>query len=476
MVTARRKPGRLLTEEFGLSFSQADVDFVVPDLAGDLRLGIDPFLLFKSRDAAYKAAHDRLLSVFNSAINAFAAGEIGTSRKLIDFPEVNEIGFGYRETSDRGSGMGAFLNELLMRTLGESPALVKRGVRHVEEMQLVTLGINADRVSDIAGNILKQFLIDYTQRQADRFGIPITKGVPVSHVFDFEDWEWRDDYYDLPLNTLTKPNRPILLVPRRIVRVLPWINFGDYQRTEFGLYLRAKRIQRGLKESPHPPSARPSKEEIVAVSRSEVERIDHYVDLKERDARRALPEMLVPVTSEFVSVCDELITELRALHTGQKDAYRYQELMFRTLNLLFEPDLIEGRQQVRTEHGTEIRDILYTNDSDKRFWEFVRSEHHSLTIVFECKNTNSPDNRDIDQLAGYLGDSLGYFGIILTREPLSDSRRLKCISWFNKGAPHRLMIHLDDGDIIRMLEMRKLGRDPTEIVRLRYQDFRSTIQ
>ncbi len=476
MATASRKAVRLLTDEFSLGFTQADVDFVVPDLAGDLRLGIDPFLLFKSRDPAYKAAHDQLLSVFNSAIKAFASGQVDVSRKLIDFPEVNEIGFGYRKTSERGSGMGTFLNELLMRTLGESPALVKRGVRHVEEMQLVTLGINADRVSDIAGNILKQFLIDYTQRQADRFAIPITKGVPVAHVFDFGDWEWRDDYYDLPLNTLTRPNRPILLVPRRIVRVLPWINFDDYQRTEFGLYLRARRTERTMREATLSENARLSKEEVATVSRSEVERIDHYVDIKERDALSALPQLLVPLTSALVTLCDHLITELRVLRSGKADAYRYQNLMFRALNVLFEPDLIEGQQQVRTEHDTEIRDILYTNDSDKPFWQFVRTEHHSLAIVFECKNTDSPDNRDIDQLAGYLGDALGYLGIVLTRQRLSDARRLKCIAWFNRGTPHRVILHLDDDDMVRMLEMRKIGRDPTEIVRLRYQDFRAKIQ
>jgi|GEM_PF-3254122 len=36
-----------------------------------------------------------------------------------------------------------------------SPSLLKRGVRHVEEMQLFSVGIGPDRVSDIIANLPK---------------------------------------------------------------------------------------------------------------------------------------------------------------------------------------------------------------------------------------------------------------------------------------------------------------------------------
>lgn len=474
-MALKRVPGKLLTDAFGLPFTQADVDFVVPDLMGDLRIGIDPFLLFKSREAAYVAAHSALVGVFNRAIRLYSEGDRDTAAALLDFPEVNEIGFGYRTTSAHGSGLGQYLNAVLLETLAESPALVDRGVRHVEEMQLVSLGINADRVSDITANILKSFLIDYTQRQADKYGIPITKDVPVGHVFDFDSWHWRDDYYDLPLNPFGPRQRAIILVPRRLVRLLPWINFEDYQRMEFGLFLRAKQIRRRFHRSELHPS-HPTKAEIVAVTRREVERIDHYVDAKERDARSANPEVLVTPTREFRDGCEQMIRELEALKVGPAEAHRYQELMFSVLNRLFEPDLIEGREQVRTEYATEIRDILYTNDSDKPFWEHVRNKYGGLTIVFECKNTTNVDNDDVNQLAAYLGDPLGYLGILLARRPLSDERRLKCMAWYNKGVPHRVLLALADDDIARMLRIRSSGKDPTEIIRYKYQDFMAKIQ
>lgn len=234
-----------LNDVFNLPFTQAEVDFVVPDLEVDLPLSIDPFLLFKSRDVSLRELHGRLLSIFNHAIRQFSEGNIDELNRLIDFPEVNEIGFGYSEQKIRGSGLGDILNHLLSETLAASPDLQKRGLRHVEELQLVSIGVGPDRVSDIAANALKTFLMDYTQSQAELWNIPLTKNLPLSHFFDFHDGTWNDDYFDLPRNPVS--GLPILLVPRRIVRLLPWINYDDYARTDFRRFLRPSKGPRTLR-------------------------------------------------------------------------------------------------------------------------------------------------------------------------------------------------------------------------------------
>ena len=417
---------RWLNDAFDLGFSQADVDFVVPDLGRDLRLAIDPFLLYKSRQPELREQHDRLLSLFNDAIHSFGRGDVERASRLIQFPEVNEVGFGYSTEGHRGSGLGDYLNALVLETLAASPELVERGVRHVEEMQLVSLGIGADRVSDIAANCLKEFLIKYTQEQSELWGIPLERNVGVPNVFDFASREWVDGYYDLPVNKQTDPPLAILLVPRMLVRLLPWINFDDYQRLEFGTYLRAKEMRKVLSKPIQ--GRRPPKREIVAITRKEIERIDHYVDYKEKTAKDAEPLRLLAATEEICSQSDALIRELRELEPGRGQAEAYQDLLFRVFNFLFEPDLVDGRPQVRSEHGTVIRDLLYTNDSDKPFWDFIRNKHGNLTVVFELKNKKAIAGADVDQVARYLGDPLGYFGILAAREPWSDARRRSAIT------------------------------------------------
>src|SRR5579862_118344 len=168
------------------NISQYDVDFVIPRVGVDVPVGIDPFLLFKSRDAEYRRLHTLLVNTFNVGIEAIRRERVSEARRLFDFPEVSAIGLGYTRSSKRGSGVGSHLANLIIETLAASSALQERGIRHVEEMQLVSAGIGPDRVSDIAANILKQFLIEYTQRQCGIWGLAVKSDVPVEHIYEPE--------------------------------------------------------------------------------------------------------------------------------------------------------------------------------------------------------------------------------------------------------------------------------------------------
>src|ERR1700674_811113 len=97
--------------------SQYEVDFVIPRVGIDLPLGIDPFLLFKSRDREYGQLHDLVLDAFNAGVNALRRGAKAEAIRIFDFPEVPEIGFGYTRSGKRGSGVGTYLSALIIETL-----------------------------------------------------------------------------------------------------------------------------------------------------------------------------------------------------------------------------------------------------------------------------------------------------------------------------------------------------------------------
>ena len=158
---------------------QLEVDFVIPRLVGDLPLCIDPFLLFKSRDPELRLLHASIVEHFADGVRAIAKDDELDANYILDFPEVAEIGFGYGATDKRGSGLGRTLTNLLIGSLKLSPAIMDRGVRHVEEMQLISPGIGPDRIGDIASNILKEYLIQYTQRQCEAHNLPLRSLVPV---------------------------------------------------------------------------------------------------------------------------------------------------------------------------------------------------------------------------------------------------------------------------------------------------------
>src|SRR6267378_5058772 len=444
--------------------SQYDVDFVIPRVGVDVPVGIDPFLLYKSRDPDYRQLHDRLLEAFNAGIAAIKAGKLQEASRILNFPEVSAIGLGYTQGSKRGSGVGTHLTGLIIETVLGSPSLQERGIHHIEEMQLVSAGIGPDRVSDIAANVLKAFLIEYTQRQCGIWGVPLQSGVPVSHIFDSSSQQWTESYEDLPVSPVD--GSPILLVPRRIVRTLPWINYDDFVRTEFNAYLAARRqaarqTPRATDKEPFGPPDHKEKQQVVTVTRSDISLVERYVRSREQNAANARPA-LDYIDDDACKEAEALKRKLVAIQPGREQAAEYQRLVLEVLNYLFNPELIDGQPEVRTFEGTERRDIIFTNDSDESFWDYVRTAHDGILIMFEAKNTNELGLAEINQTATYLGDRIGRLGVIVTRRTPPETVQRKIFSVWNDSAPNRKVITLSDEQLREMLDLRCNDRSPTK--------------
>jgi hypothetical protein len=456
--------------------SQFEVDFVIPRTGADLSLGIDPFLLFKSRDPNLSKLHDWILEAFNHGIALLRQGQLTDAKAFFDFPEVREIGLGYAKKGRRGSGIGEYLSALITETLLGSSVLLERGIRHIEEMQLVSLGIGPDRISDISANLLKNYLIEYTQKQCELWKIPLRVGVPIHHILEYDDFEWVDRYVDLPISPYD--DAPILFVPRRIVRALPWINYEDFFRMEFAVYLRAKTIRARAKKGRATviDVSRNAKEEIVRVARTEVNRIDRYVSAKEATASEAQPSLHYLSTAAICPESEELKTKLRSIRPGNADATSYQRTVLEILNFLFNPELIDGELEVRTIDGTERRDIIFTNDSDKSFWSYLRTEHSGVFLMFETKNTEDLENLNFNQTATYLGDRLGRLGFIVTRSALGEPQKRKAFSIYNDSQPRKIILSVSDKDLEAMLDMKCHGKDPMRYIQKCYRSFRTSVQ
>lgn len=84
-----------------------------------------------------------------------------------------------------------------------------------------------------------------------------------------------------------------------------------------------------------------------------------------------------------------LTTKLREIPPGREGAKDYQLHVLEILNFLFNPDLTDGRPEVRTFEGTERWDILFTNESDESFWTYVRNSHDGILVMFEAKTCRS---------------------------------------------------------------------------------------
>jgi hypothetical protein len=461
-------PGALLLPHV----SPYDVDFVIPRIGLDIPVGIDPFLLFKSRNPEFRRLHQQLIDAFNSGILAVRRGALDDARRLFDYPEESAIGFGYTKKGKGGSGVGTYLSGLILETVSHSPELQERGVRHVEEMQLLASHIGPDRVSDIAANVLKQFLIEYTQRQADIWQIPLRTGVPIEHVYDHGPGEWIDSHADLPVDSTD--GSPILLVPRRLVRQLPWINYDDFLKTEFSVYLSARRTQ--ARQTIGESRSSKSKSDVVSVTRADLGLVERYVKSREQRADEAVPDSTY-IEEHVCSRTETLTGRLGRVEPGREAAKDYQLLVLEILNFLFNPDLTDGQPEVRTIDGTERRDIVFTNESDESFWSYVRSNHDGIFLMFETKNMKELDIPAINQTATYLGDRIGRLGVIVTRSPLADNVRRKIFSVWNDSAPSRkVILVLTDDDLVELLQVRCRNGSTNKWMQRHYREFRTAVQ
>lgn len=431
--------------------------------------------MFSDHTSNYFNASSILLP--NLGLDAVRRDKLEEARYLFDFPEVAEIGLGNAaKKGKKGSGVGTYLAELIIETLRDAPALLERGIRHIEEMQLVSVGIGPDRISDIAANLIKNYLIEYTQKQAALWSLPLVSGVPVSHVFDAESKTWSDDYYDLPLSPID--SSPILLVPRRLVRSLPWINYGDFYRLEFAAYLRAKRV-RGTLAHPNQLSqgeVEANKSQVIASVRNDLDRVDHYVNGKEATSDEAQPSQgYMPVGGDCTEA-EILKARLSAIPTGRTHATDYQHTVLAILNFLFNPELIDGETEVRTVDGTERRDIIFTNDSDINFWAYLRQEHSSIFVMFEVKNMGEIEAPALNQTATYLGDRLGRLAFIVTRNAPGEAQIRKAYSIYHDPVPRKVILFVTDDDLKYMLDMKCKDNPPSAHLQKLYRNFRTSVQ
>jgi hypothetical protein len=217
------------------------------------------------------------------------------------------------------------------------------------------------------------------------------------------------------------------------------------------------------------------KDDIVTITRRDLALVDRYVQGRERRAAEAVPALQY-IDEDAARQAEVLLARLDACPAGREHAREYQRLVLEILNFLFNPDLIDGKLEEATADGTERRDIVFTNDSDEPFWEYVRTAHSGLLLMFETKNTVDVDMAAVNQTATYLGDRLGRLGMIVTRQPESEAVRRKFFSVWNDSSPRKVILVLADTHLKELLALRGTGKSTTKWMQQHYRRFRTSLQ
>lgn len=131
---------------------------------------------------------------------------------------------------------------------------------------------------------------------------------------------------------------------------------------------------------------------------------------------------------------------------------------------LTEP-LVEPEEESSTRDGSQRRDLILNIPYDaEKFWAYIRLAHRSVAVIVVCKNYAAPlQANQVTTTSKYLGaKKLGLFGIIVCRRGFSESARKEQERlWVQED---KMIICLCDNDLLKMLDLREKGEDPTKVI------------
>ncbi|TWX38289.1 hypothetical protein ES689_06335 [Frigoribacterium sp. ACAM 257] len=299
------------------------------NLLADVRLFVDPFLLFNSKKAEYQALHEDVLRYLRF-LKTIAGDDLpsGTVKDLFRFQEVKQNWFGYCELGNEGRGLGLDFAKAMREALGRALSNFgeETGTKssHLEKVALIRPRVGKDNISDFTTNLIKHYLVDYTERFAKEHIDPaFCATVGVRRVrFNYDTQTWVDEPRYLPVFQ----GDYVLLTPvDMLIHDDVWINHGDMvkrypqivegvdddvQRARVDQYFR--RQLAGTKD-PTPKQIGNARERTLAMFPS---LLDIYIRLRENDgdgAAAVSDEEIEYLRAVFVSSLSKVLEEFWSL-------------------------------------------------------------------------------------------------------------------------------------------------------------------
>lgn len=291
----------------------------------DLPLFVDPFLLFNSKDREYIQLHDDMIAYLRF-LKTKSEGELiskGLLKSWYYFSEVKQNWFGFCKTGNTGRGLGPkFAGALNLNMVQVFNNFGKERITkgsHLEKLCLIRSGVGKDMISDFSTNLIKNYLLKYTETFAKEFINPLfIKEVAVNRaVFDYHLESWVPRKYQLPYHD----NDYVILTPKDILtKDDTWIshsdmvkNFTDIPDAIENNVLRAQINNYFYSKLPNDPE--PTKDDyqkaIEETLRQYPQIIDYYIKQKEDDGDQA------------VAVSDMKVADSQFLYIRQFGSFAY---------------------------------------------------------------------------------------------------------------------------------------------------------
>lgn len=290
-------------------------------LINDLPVFVDPFLLFNSKKPEYQNLHNDIIKYLRFLRDKSLAKSIRDGL-LIDwftFPEVKQNWLGYSLVGNSGSGLGLQFAQNLHRNLNTiftdfGDEQISRS-SHLEKLTLIDGGVGRDNISDFTTNLIKPYLLEYTQEFALKYlSSDLRKKIHVDKVyFNYVTESWVSAYFELPYIM----DDYVVLTPKDILtKDEAWINRSDlisqFRQIVDSIpneQLRGKSQQLLLKVLPEKPKKGELAKIVTQIIHEYPVLIEHFIKRKEDFGDQA------------VAISSANVQETEFLFMSQLDAF-----------------------------------------------------------------------------------------------------------------------------------------------------------
>lgn len=261
------------------------------------------------------------------------------------FQEVKQNWLGFTVLGNSGSGLGKDFARALHNSLGSilkgfgSESITKGA--HLEKLALIKEGVGRDNISDFTTNLIKGYLLEYTQAFAQTHLSSDQRGTfsVARAVFNYETETWESRQYDLP----ALRDDYVLLTPAdMLTKDDTWISRSDLVR-EFSSIpdaieddqLRAQVNNYLFKKL----SDNPTKKEYTDLAAAAIlqfpEVIDYYIRQKENTGEQAVglsAKRRQEVFEVLVRMVQQVVEDIRTNTTlYQTPVNSYDEALARAM-------------------------------------------------------------------------------------------------------------------------------------------------
>jgi hypothetical protein len=191
-------------------------------------------------------------------------------------------------------------------------------------------------------------------------------------------------------------------------------------------------------------------------------------DLSKYEGKEPIDIELFNDTSKLVSICStpkryiDYIDRLKGIKYGKAQFRKYEILCKEILEYLFNGKLTGFKEQERSDGGLNRMDLVCRITSSNGFWELIKQGFHSRYVVFEFKNYEDEVNQtQIYTTEKYLFRlALRNVSFLVTRKGVSENAD-KAINGVLRESG-KLIVPLDDYDLITMLKLKSGGELPED--------------